>query len=87
MSKMECFTKLVYSFSSLTIFTKHAMLDVWQGSDYDSGLLQLFCCDSKRDKWEHLIYAKLIKILTPNLEFSPYSEVIHRSTTFNLTVS
>ena len=53
MSKMECFTKLVYSFSSLTIFTKHAMLDVWQGSDYDSGLLQLFCCDSKRDKWEY----------------------------------
>ena len=32
-----------------------------------------------------LIYAKLIIVFTPNLEFPPYSEVIHGSTTFELT--
>ena len=32
-----------------------------------------------------LIYAKLIIVFTPNLEFSPYSEVIHGSPTFELT--
>ena len=53
--------------SKMAIFTKHAMLDVWQGSDYDSGLLQLFCCDSKRDKREHLIYC-----LPSNLPGSKY---------------
>ena len=37
----------------------------------------LFCRDSKRDTRERLIYAKPIILFTPNLEFSPYSEVIH----------
>ena len=32
MSKMECFAKIVYSFQSLTIFSKLSILDVWQGS-------------------------------------------------------
>ena len=31
-----------------------------------------------------LIYAKLIIVFTPNLEFSPYPEAIHGSTTFKL---
>ena len=43
------------------------------------GFLKLFCCGSQRDTRDCLIYAKL------NLEFSPYSEVIHGSTTFKLT--
>ena len=37
------------------------------------------------DTRDCLIYAKLIIIFTPNLEFSPYPEVIHGSTTFKLT--
>ena len=41
-----------------------------------SGLLKLFCCGSQRDTQDCLIYAKLIM---------PYSEVIHGSTTFELT--
>ena len=32
-----------------------------------------------------LIYGKLIIVFTPNLQFSPYSEDIHGSTTFKLT--
>ena len=32
-----------------------------------------------------LIYAKLIIVFTPNLEFSHYSEVLHGSRTFKLT--
>ena len=38
---------------------------------------KLFYRGSKRDTLKHLIYAKLIIVFTPNLEFSPYSEVIH----------
>ena len=34
---------------------------------------------------ERLMYAKPIIVFTPNLEFSPYSEVMHESTTFKLT--
>ena len=34
-----------------------------------------------------LIYAKLIIVFPPNLELSPYSEVIHGSATFKLTKS
>ena len=41
----------------------------------------------KRDTQEHFLYARLVIILTPNLEFCPYSEVIHGSTTFKLTKS
>ena len=33
----------------MTISAKYSILDVWQGSDYASGLLRLFCCGSKRD--------------------------------------
>ena len=32
-----------------------------------------------------LIYAKMIIVFPPDLEFSPCSEVIHGSTTFKLT--
>ena len=67
------------------IFTKNSILDVSHGSEYTFGLLKLFCCGSPRDTWDCLIYAKLIIVFTPHLEFSPYSEVIHGSTTFKLT--
>ena len=50
-----------------------------------SGLFKLFCHKSKRDTWERLRYTLLNKVFTPNLEFSPYSEVIHGSTTYKLT--
>ena len=33
-STMEYFTKIVTRYKSLTIFTKHSILDVWQGSEY-----------------------------------------------------
>ena len=49
------------------------------------GLLKLFCCVSQRDTQDCLIYAKLIIVFTPDLKFSPFSEVIHGSTTFKLT--
>ena len=49
------------------------------------GLLKLFGCGYQRDTVDCLIYAKLILAFTPNLEFSPYSEAIHGSTTFKLT--
>ena len=38
--------------------------------------LTLFCPGSKRDTPELLMYIKLIIVFTPNLEFSPNSEVI-----------
>ena len=41
-------------------------------------------CFFKRDTWEQLIYDIMVKVSTPNLKFSPYSEVIHGSTTFKL---
>ena len=36
----------------MPIFAKHFILDVWQGSEYYSGLLKLFYRGSKRDKQE-----------------------------------
>ena len=36
--------------------------------------LSYFWCISKRDTWEHLIYAKLIMVSILNLVFSPYSD-------------
>ena len=69
----------------MIVFTKYSILDVWNGSEYTSGLLKLFCPGSQRHTQDCLIYAKLIIVFTPNLEFSPYSEVIHGSTTFKLT--
>ena len=35
-SKMECFVKMLNGFWPLTLFGKHFILDVWQGSEYDS---------------------------------------------------
>ena len=47
--------------------------------------LSCFCHGSKNNTQESLIYAKLIIYsITPNLEFSPYYEVIYRSATFKL---
>ena len=74
---MECFTKK----SSLFVFAKHSILDVWQGSECASGLLKLFCHGSKKDTQESLTYTK---VFTLNLEFSSYYEVIHGSATFKL---
>ena len=48
-------------------------------------MFDMVCRGSQRDTWDCFIYAKLIVVFTPNLEFSPYSEVIHGSTTFKLT--
>ena len=70
---------------SLTLFSKHSIFQNTQFSEYTSGLFKLFCLGSKRDTRECLIHAKLIIIFTPNLEFSPYSEVIHEKATFKLT--
>ena len=53
---MKSLAKKVNGFKPLTIFTKHSILDVWQGSEFISGLLKLLCHDSKRDTL--LIYAK-----------------------------
>ena len=33
---MEHFAKIVNGFQALTIFAKHSILDVWQGSEYVS---------------------------------------------------
>ena len=60
----------------MTIFAKQSILDVWQGSEYASGLLKLFCPGSRKDTQECLLYIKLIIVFTPHLEFFPYYEVI-----------
>ena len=69
----------------MTIFTKHFILIVWQGSAYASGLLKLFCYGSKKDTQECLIYTKLFIVFTPKSEFFPYFEVIQGNTTFKVT--
>ena len=79
---MECFTKIVKCFWLLTIFAIDSMLDVWQGSEYASGLLNLFYSGLKRDTLEWLLHAKLIIVFTS--KFFPYSEVMHGSTIFKL---
>ena len=38
--------------------------------------LSYFALVLKRDTQEYLLYIKLIKVFTPNLEVFPYSEVI-----------
>ena len=75
---------MFYEGKQLIVFAKHSILDVWQGSECASGLLKLFCHDSKKDTQESLIYTKVIVVFTPNLEFSSYYEVIHGSATFKL---
>ena len=67
-----------------TIFAKQSILDIWQDSEYTSGLLNLFCCGSKKDTQKRLIYTKLIIVLSPNIEFFPYYKVIYGSATFKL---
>ena len=42
----------------MSIFAKHSMLAVWQGSKYSSGLFKLLCCGSKRDTQEGLFMPK-----------------------------
>ena len=78
---IECFTK------KRNIFKKHSILDVWHSSKYTSGFLKFYCRGSQRDSRDFSIYTKLIIVLTPNLELSSYSNVIHGSTTFKLTKS
>ena len=60
----------------MIIFAKQSTLDVWQSSEYASGLLKLFCLGSKRNTQEYWLYVKLMIVFTPNFEFFPYSEVI-----------
>ena len=60
----------------MIILTKHFIFDVWHGSKYTLDYFGCFVVFSQRDTRERLIYAKLIIVLTPNLKFSPYSEVI-----------
>ena len=40
-SKMEPFGKIIKNFLRLTIFAKSSILDVWQGSEYASGIFSL----------------------------------------------
>ena len=83
-SEMECFTKINNEFQLLTVFAKYSSLDVWQGSEYASGLRKLLCRGFKRYTLECLIYAKLIIVLTPSLQFSRYSGVIYGSEKFKI---
>ena len=46
---------------------------------------QLFWCGSWRNTRKSLLYARVMIVFTPNWEFFRYSEVIHGTTTFNLT--
>ena len=52
-SKMAYFAKIVNSFQPLTIFTKHSILDVSQGSEYSSDYLHFFQ-SCKRDVFRNL---------------------------------
>ena len=64
----------------MTISAKNSILDVLQGYKYASG----FCGGSKRYTWNVGMCQNDYSIQS-KLEFSPYSEVIHRSVTFKLT--
>ena len=64
----------------LTIFAKHAILHVWQGSEYSRVLnmpLDYLNCFAVVLRIHSLIYTKLLIVFTPSLEFSPYYEVIY----------
>ena len=65
----------------MTIFAKHSILDVWQGSEYASGLLMLLCHGS--DIWKVGICQTDYSIHS-KLRVFPYSEIIHGSKTFKL---
>ena len=65
--------KNINNFYLLTMFVNHSILDVWRGFEYSFGLVKLFWHGSKRDTWEHLLYAKLIMVFILNLAFSPNS--------------
>ena len=62
---MECLTKKVKGCKLLTILQKNSILDVSQGSEYASGLQELFYHGSKRDTGE-CWHAELIIVFTPN---------------------
>ena len=69
-----------YEKKLLTIFAKHSILDVWQGSEYSRVLnmpLDYLNCFAVVLRIHSLIYTKLIIVFTPSLEFSPYYEVIY----------
>ena len=66
----------------MTISAKHSILDIWQGSDYASGLLKLFCCGSKRDTPENWYMTNIY--IRFKLSIFPYSEVAYVSKTFKL---
>ena len=65
----------------MTIFTKHSILDIWQGSKYAFSLLMLLCCGSKRNTQEGCYVPDSLS----KLKIFPYSEVIHGNTKFKLT--
>ena len=68
-----------------TIFAKHSILDVWQDSEYSSGLLKLFCPGSR--------YMGMLAIISADysihskLRIFPlfWSHTVHGSTTFKQT--
>ena len=72
----------VNGFYLLTISAKHSILDVWQGSDYASGLFKLFCCGSKRDTPKNWYMPNIY--IRSRLRLFSYSELTHISTTFKL---
>ena len=47
------------------------MFDVWQSSEYASGLLKLFYRGSERDTGERLIYDKMIEYVHSKLRTIP----------------
>ena len=42
-SKMKLFVNMVNDYKPLNIFAKSSMLDVWQGSEYASGIHLVSC--------------------------------------------
>ena len=63
----------------MAISAKHPILDVWQGSDFDSGLFKLLCCGSKGYTWKDWYIPNIYSLQT-----FPYSEFTHGSATFKL---
>ena len=50
----------------MAISAKHPILDVWQGSDFDSGLLHLLCCGSKGYTWKNWYMPNIYSLQAEN---------------------
>ena len=74
--------KKVNNFYSLTVLAKNTSF--WMFDRVLNVPLDYPSCFTMVIR-EHLIYAKLVIIFIPNLEFSPYSELVQGSKTCSLT--